>query len=76
MSVTLGVVGHITMWLVLRYCGKMVVTTPSLGLIPISGGKGETRKLFFWFFPAKHAHNMDDIVCASWVRVLLRRMHI
>ncbi|KAF9519141.1 hypothetical protein BS47DRAFT_1375109 [Hydnum rufescens UP504] len=32
------------------------------GLIPISGAKGEKRKLFFWFFPAKHAHNRDDIV--------------
>ncbi|KAF9506080.1 hypothetical protein BS47DRAFT_1378162 [Hydnum rufescens UP504] len=32
------------------------------GLMPISGAKNETRKLFFWFFPAKHIKHINDLV--------------
>lgn len=41
----------------------MTMPTVALpGLMPISGAKNETRKLFFWFFPAKDVKNLDDIV--------------
>ncbi|KAF9505218.1 hypothetical protein BS47DRAFT_1354192 [Hydnum rufescens UP504] len=33
----------------------------SQGLMPISGAKDETRKLF-WFFPAKDVKHINDIV--------------
>ncbi|PVH96733.1 alpha/beta-hydrolase [Periconia macrospinosa] len=32
------------------------------GLLPISNSPNETRKLFFWFFPATAATNPDEIV--------------
>jgi hypothetical protein len=42
-----------------------VVADDSQGLMPISGAKDETRKLFFWFFPAKHIKHINDLVCVS-----------
>ncbi|EOA81223.1 hypothetical protein ACJQWK_06798 [Exserohilum turcicum] len=32
------------------------------GLLPISNDPKETRKLFFWFFPAKTGHTPEEIV--------------
>lgn len=32
------------------------------GLMPISGAKNETRKLFFWFWPTADAANTKDLV--------------
>lgn len=34
----------------------------SEGLMPISGDKNETRKLFFWFWPVKDPKHTDDLV--------------
>ncbi|KAG6837827.1 hypothetical protein H0H93_016195 [Arthromyces matolae] len=31
------------------------------GLMPISGNKNETRKLFFWFWPTNNASNAKDL---------------
>lgn len=32
------------------------------GLLPISNKTGETRKLFFWFFPPGPEGSLDDLV--------------
>lgn len=32
------------------------------GLLPISGNKNETRKLFFWFFPPGPQGSVDDLI--------------
>ncbi|KAF8813757.1 alpha/beta-hydrolase [Phlegmacium glaucopus] len=32
------------------------------GLMPISGAKNETRKLFFWFWPANNPANTKDLI--------------
>lgn len=32
------------------------------GLLPISGNKNETRKLFFWFFPPGPQGSLDDLI--------------
>ncbi|KAG8806089.1 hypothetical protein FRC17_005184 [Serendipita sp. 399] len=32
------------------------------GLLPISGDKNETRKLFFWFFPPGPQGSLDDLI--------------
>ncbi|KAA1465940.1 alpha/beta-hydrolase [Dentipellis sp. KUC8613] len=32
------------------------------GLLPISGAKNETRKLFFWFWPTTNASNANDLL--------------
>ncbi|TBU48753.1 alpha/beta-hydrolase [Dichomitus squalens] len=32
------------------------------GLMPISGAKNETRKLFFWFWPTNNISNVNDLL--------------
>lgn len=32
------------------------------GLMPISGDPGETRKLFFWFWPASNVEHTDELL--------------
>lgn len=32
------------------------------GLLPITGDRDETRKLFFWFFPSYNPEPRDEIV--------------
>ena len=42
--------------------------------MPISSKKGETRKLFFWFWPSNNPKYTEDLVCVSLLLHLLQSL--